>query len=90
MSAIMKTMLIGALLVGLAPGAYAGHASNQSKLYQLHAYAATAPVWSNRAASAYAQQSGGRGTIRPLVNDDPPGSAWQNRGINEDLGSHGR
>jgi hypothetical protein len=90
MSTIMKMMLIGTLLVGLAPVAYADQGGTQSKLYQQHTYGATAPVWSDRAASAYAQQSGGRRTIRPLVNDDPPGSAWQNRGINEDLGYPGR
>jgi hypothetical protein len=78
-------MLIGALLVGLAPVANAAQVSKQSTLHQQQ-YGVTAPGWSHRAESAYAQQSGGRGRIRTLVNDNPPGSAWQDRGIREDSG----
>jgi hypothetical protein len=89
MSTITKTMVIGVLLVGLAPVANAAQAGTQSRLYQ-HTYEMTAPAWSDRAASAYAQQGRGRATVRPLIHDDPPGSAFQNRGINEDLGRPAR
>jgi hypothetical protein len=81
MSTITKTMLVGSLLVALAPAAYAAQGGTHSR-HQLHAYGA------NRAASAYAQQ-GGRvttGRVRSQVIDNPPGSAWQDRGINEDNG----
>ena len=81
MTAITKTMLIGSLLVALAPAAYAAQGGTQSR-HQLHAFGA------NHAASAYAQQPSGRvtiGTVRSRV-DNPPGSAWQDRGINEDNG----
>ena len=63
---------------------------------QQRSYSAQTPGWSNPtvpngAANAYAQQPRGHvtpGTIRPqrLIHDDPPGSAWQDRGIREDLG----
>src|SRR4051812_34777296 len=104
MSTITKTMLMAALLVGLAPAAYARGGGTQPDLprygwatEQERAYSASAPDWSNRtanpngAANAYAQQPRGRvtpGTTRPqrVIRDDPPGSAWQDRGIREDLG----
>src|SRR4051794_35614557 len=85
MTTITRTMLIGALLAGLAPVAHAAQGSKQSTLDHQY-YGATAPVWSHRAESAYAQQWGGRGRIRTQVNDNPPGSAWQDRGIREDNG----
>ena len=78
MSTITKTMLIGSLLVALAPAAYAAQGSTHSR----HAYG------TNHATSAYAQQPSGRvtiGTVRSRV-DNPPGSNWQDRGINEDNG----
>jgi hypothetical protein len=70
---------------------------------QQRAYSANAPSWSNptgwsnpnSAANAYAHQPRGRvtpGTIRPhrVIRDDPPGSAWQDRAIREDMGYPGR
>ena len=100
MSTITKTMLMAALLVGLGPAAYAREGGTQPDLprygwatEQQRAYSANAPGWSNRdsAANAYASQPRGcvaPGTIRPhqVIKDDPPGSAWQDRGIREDLG----
>jgi len=100
MSTITKTTIIAALLLGLAPAAHARNGGTQPDLpryswpiEQQRAYEANTPGWSNwnDAGSAYAQQPRGRvrpGAIRShrVIRDDPPGSAWQNRGINEDLG----
>ena len=98
MSTITKTTLIAALLLGLAPAAYVRDSGTDLPRYewpieQQRAYSANAPGWSNRdsAANAYASQPRGcvaPGTIRPhqVIKDDPPGSAWQDRGIREDLG----
>jgi len=98
MSTITKTTLIAALLLGLVPAAHARDGGTALPRYgwqieQQGTYSADAPAWSNpnSAANAYAQQPRGRvtpGTVRPhrVIRDDPPGAAWQDRGIREDLG----
>ena len=87
MSTTTKTTLIAALLLGLAPAAYARDSGTDLPRYgwpieQQRGYSANAPGWSNpnSAANAYAHQPRGRvtpGTVRPhrVIKDDPPGAA---------------
>jgi len=100
MSTITKTTLIAALLLGLAPAAYARDSGTDLPrsgwpIEQQHVYSANTG-WSdpNSAANAYAHQPRGRvtpGTVRPhrVIKDDPPGASRQDRGIREDLGTPG-
>jgi len=81
MKTMMKTMLVGALLVGLAPLADAAQAGRQSKQHRQQTYEVTAPNWSQGATSAYAQRPG----RRPAFHDDPPGSAFQDQGVRNEL-----
>ena len=100
MSTMMKTTLIAALLFGLAPSVQAqerGTHANPQTYNQQRAYGTNGPDWRYRdeALSARAQRPDGRITrsttpSNRVIRDDPPGSAWQDRGIREDLGLPGQ
>src|SRR5258705_10696326 len=99
MSTIMKNTLFGALLFGLSPavqaqehGSRANPQTYNRSFDQQHAYGAHVPGLRNGddERGVRAQRPDGRVTrgathFNPVPRDDPPGSAFQDQKLHEDL-----